>query len=173
MGDWWNQWLRVREASQVADNLDEVLAAGGLTAPMLAGVLVFAFIGLSVTIGPGIFWGLFAAVVCAPCVMWAFREVREAREKSRQPPDYDRWQKVAVYSIWMAASLWADRVPTPIITPSSKIYPYLQQLKAAVETGILKTIDSGADMKARVRREDLITYATAVGEKPKFLFPEA
>jgi hypothetical protein len=70
----------------------------------------------------------------------------------RQPPDYDRWSKVYVFAIWMAASLWAERKPTPVITPSSKIYPYLQQLKAAAEANTLRTRgdDSETGMKATV-----------------------
>lgn len=129
-------------------------------------------LALGLTLGQGIFWSVFGAIVAFPAVMYGLIAVHEVRERMRQPVDYERWRRVPVLQVWMAASLWADRSPTTTITPRSTIYPYLQQLKGAIETKALESESAEANMNARVRREALVRYAKSVGESPRFLEPE-
>ena len=175
MATWFEKLDRLREEFAVIDDLDVALEVWGLTPARFAALSSGAMFGLFVLLGWGFAWGVFAAVLTFPAVLVGLLAIQEAREKMRQPPDYDRWSKVDVFAIWMAASLWAERIPTPVITPSSKIYPYLQQLKAAAEANTLRTRgdDPETGMKATVTREELQRYAESIGETPRFLFPDS
>ena len=135
------KWRRFREAVVVIDDLDVALAVWGLTAPRAAALVAFLLFLIGMTVGQGIFLSLFAGIIAFPAVMIGLIKIHEWREKVFPPPDFDRWRNVEIFPLWMAASLWAGRNPTPTITPNSRIYPYLHQLKSAAAVGRLTLRD--------------------------------
>ena len=112
---------------------------------------------LSVFVGPmmAMFWGLRG-------MAWTVRGL----------PDYTKWSRVPVYSLWAAACLWCERNPWPTIRPDSPSYPCLQELKGAIAAGKLELLSGSGNMQSTVTRDALLKYATQTGQRPKFLFPD-
>lgn len=147
------QWLGVREIT-----LSTLIALG------------VAVVGLFGQLP--VFFVLVGAILTFTGALWGFVGFERLFGQYRGKPDYERWDKVDVFHGWVAACLWCEQKPWPTTSPRMPSYPCFQQLKGAIEMGELRLYSGSGNMASRVRRRDLVDYATAIGERPVFLFPE-
>ncbi len=119
-----------------------------------------------------VFFILVGAVLTFTGALWGFVGFSRLFGQFYANPDYDRWDKVNIFHAWVAACLWCEQKPWPTTSPRMPSNPCFQQLKGAVEIGELRLYSGTGNMASKVRRSDLIDYATAIGERPLFLFPE-
>ena len=147
------QWLGVREIT-----LSTLVALGVAVVGLFEGLPVF-FVLVGTTLA---FTG----------TLWGFAGFERLFALYRANPDYERWDKVEVLHAWVAACLWAEQKPWPTTSPRMPSFPCFQKLKGALEMGELKLYAGTGNMASRIRRRDLIDYATAIGQRPLFLFPE-
>lgn len=90
------------------------------------------------------------------------------------PARYDYWDAQPSFETWQAAWLWnawEPREDDPVGSPSTARYLRLEE---HLEKGMIRQVTeaNGGWMHARLPRQNLIDYAVACGERPKFLFPE-
>ncbi|MGB8601882.1 MAG: hypothetical protein WCD42_06770 [Rhizomicrobium sp.] len=90
------------------------------------------------------------------------------------PARYDYWDAQPSFETWQAAWLWnawEPREDDPVGSPSTARYLRLEE---HLEKGMIRQVTEAPDgwMHARLPRQNLIDYAVACGERPKFLFPE-
>ena len=90
--------------------------------------------------------------------------------KALQIVDLMPWRNQTAYFVWVAACLWIDMKPVGVIDLKSRAYPVLNKIKSALATGLIKSIDGGTDMKARVSSDELRKLALHYKESPRFLF---
>lgn len=90
--------------------------------------------------------------------------------------DWQAGSKVPKYKVWQAAQLWVNREPTTD-TIADYASPIYNRLIADLESYKLPSVDKynlGDDQTigphTEIHRNDLIKYAEAANEKPKFLF---
>ncbi len=119
-----------------------------------------------------VFFVLVGAILAFTGAMWGFAGFERLFAQYRENPEYERWDKVDVLHAWVAACLWCDQRPWPTTSSRMPSFPGFQKLKAALEMGELKLYSGRGNMASRIRRGDLIDYATSIGERPLFLFPE-
>jgi hypothetical protein len=113
-----------------------------------------------------VLWAFMAA-------LWVFIALRNLREHTYPPPDYQRWDHVEAPTVWEAACLWCGESPHPAIPAESRSFACLRMLESALEAGRLESHPgTGKGTNARLRREDLTAFAEEIGERPPFLFPE-
>lgn len=117
------------------------------------------------------FWVLVGTPIAGIALLFLWQKFIEFRKPK---PNFraDDWANHPIYSVWVAACLWANHRPWPHIPVDSPAWPTLQMIKTHIESGQIKTLpDSKPGMKARISKEELVKLATIRNEKPKFLFP--
>lgn len=100
-------------------------------------------------------------------------ESNEEATEEEIPPNYEHWAFVPVLAFWQIAWLWVDQEPMPHVTPGTRAYPILNMLKEDARAGTLPhrlSPDGTINVWAAASREDLKPYATAKGQRPRFLF---
>ena len=88
--------------------------------------------------------------------------------------DFDgaRYAGVKDYPVWIAAWLWIEMPPLPVIPAHSPAWPVLTKLKEAIKDGSLPTVSGTATMNAVVSAEALRALALTGSDRPRFLFPK-
>ena len=114
-------------------------------------------------------WALLGAPV-AGILFFVLLLVWQRYFSSSRPFDPRSWAGHPIYSVWMAACLWAEIRPWPAIPAESPAYLPLQKIKAAIEAKQIAMVSGNGNMQSRVTREELIKLANIHSERPRFLF---
>jgi len=88
--------------------------------------------------------------------------------------DFARWDKAHSLKTWQVAWLWNEWEPVSDNLKGKPCLPTCLRLEAHIEAGALPA-SRGAEEAVRyadIRRQDLVDYALALNERPKFLFVE-
>lgn len=128
---------------------------------------------------------LFGACCAWAALAWAEDIIRNWK---REWPDFEEWDEKESFRLWEAAALWVDETPRrPPGRRERKQFRVfsnaiterkLEVLRQSLEETIQDAIDEteGNIVKSNpewiVSRDDLIRFAKAKHEKPRFLFPK-
>lgn len=114
------------------------------------------------------------ALLCAILAVffWACVIGLQAK-RTRLAFDSRRWAGLDTYPVWVAAWLWIDMPPFPMIPAGSPAWPMLQKIKGAGQSGRIAFVPgTGSNMKSRISGDELRKLAAELGERPAFLYPK-
>jgi len=154
----------------------------------------YAISSLPPLLGQLMFWGGIVGLVLYP--LWVLRDrlfewlpglpIPSPRDEW---PDFDKWDQQREFRLWEAANLWANREPKmPLDRRATVAFRKLekgindktlqvlrQDLREVIYDAYDKThhgIQPKANPNWGVKRDELLSFASSIGEKPRFLYPK-
>lgn len=161
-------WESFKARLAVIADVLQVVGFFGITAAVLWTAAVAAVGYFS---GVPAFWIMVGASLAGLAVLacfMLFRRVAGTDTAKEEPANIKQWIGHDSYRLYAAACLWVGIAPKLQILTTSKAFPAISKLRAAIRSGQLATMDHSGD-SARIPRDALLRYAESINEMPDFL----